>query len=132
MRNLKHNVSNILSLFTSFSTLICCALPTLLIILGLGTVVASTISTFPFLITLSKNKHWMFLVAFVFIGINFYLLYGRKKKVCPVPTDKPETPCETASRWNKMILWLSVVMLLIGFFIVYLALPIFRFLEGGL
>lgn len=129
MRNLKHNISNILSLFTSFSTLICCALPTLLIILGLGAVVASSILTFPFLITLSKNKHWMFLVAFIFIGINFYFLYGRKKKVCPVPTSNIETSCETASRWNKIIFWISVALLLIGFFVAYLALPILRFFN---
>lgn len=129
MKNLKHNISSILSLFTSLSTLLCCALPTLLIILGLGAVVTSSISAFPFLITLSKNKHWMFLIAFIFIGINFYLLYGRKKKVCPVPTANVETPCETASRWNKIIFWISFVLLLIGLFVAYLALPILKFFD---
>lgn len=129
MKNLRHNLSSFFSLFTSLSTLLCCALPTLLIILGLGAVVASTISSFPFLIALSKNKHWMFLAAFIALGINFYLLYGRKKRVCPIPTNKVETPCEAASRWNKVIFWISVVMLLIGLFVAYLALPLVKSLD---
>lgn len=129
MKNLRHNLSSFFSLFTSLSTLLCCALPTLLIILGFGAVVASTISAFPFLIALSRNKHWMFLIAFIALGINFYLLYRRKKKVCTIPTDKVETPCEAASQWNKVIFWISVVMLLIGLFVAYLALPLLKSLN---
>lgn len=129
MSNLKHDIFSILSLFTSFSTLICCALPILLIILGAGAVVASSLSAFPFLITLSKNKHWMFLFAFILIGINFYLLYGKKKKTCPVSFDSLKTPCGIASHWNKIILWISVILLLIGFFVAYLAFPILKFFK---
>jgi hypothetical protein len=58
-----------LSLFTSLSTLLCCALPALLITLGLGAVMAGLVSNFPIIITLSKYKIWLFLVA------GFYLLY---------------------------------------------------------
>jgi mercuric ion transport protein len=127
MIKLKQNLYNFFSLFTSLSTLICCALPTLFVTLGLGAVVASGLSAFPFLITMSRNKHWFFLGAFLAIGINFYYIYGQKKKVCKVSTEEPESPCETASRWNKIILWCSLGILIIGFFYSYLAFPIFKF-----
>jgi multisubunit Na+/H+ antiporter MnhB subunit len=65
----------------------------------------------------------MFIIAFIAVGSNFYLLYGRKKKTCPVSTDKIDTPCEAASGWNKIIFWISVIILLIGLFVAYIALP---------
>ena len=75
---LKSDGTAILSLFTSTGTLLCCALPTLLVTLGLGTVVASTLSSVPFLMTLSRNKGWTFLIAGLAIALNFYLVYRKK------------------------------------------------------
>lgn len=45
-----------LSLFASFGTLICCALPSLLVLLGLGATVAAFLSAAPWLVTLSRHK----------------------------------------------------------------------------
>jgi hypothetical protein len=45
-----------LSLFTSFGTLLCCALPSLLVLLGLGATVASLLSAAPWLVSLSHHK----------------------------------------------------------------------------
>lgn len=129
MKNIKQNLISILSLFTSFSTLLCCALPTLLVILGLGWVVATTINTFPFLITLSKNKGWMFLIAFLFISVNFYLVYGRKNKVCKMSDKIQDNPCDIASKWNKIILWISVIIWTIGFIVAFLLFPFLKYLR---
>ncbi len=128
MKNSKRNLSSFFLLFTSLSTLICCALPVLLVALGLGAVVASTISAVPFLIPLSKNKDWLFLIAFLVMGINFYMLYGRKRRTCEVQSEGTETACDVASRWNKVLLWVMVVILSISSFKVYLAMPILKFL----
>ena len=46
----------ILSLFTSLSTLVCCALPALLVTVGLGTTLVSIVSIFPWIVVLSKYK----------------------------------------------------------------------------
>ena len=131
MKTQKNDLVSVLSLFTSVSTLLCCALPALLVVLGLGAVVAGFISDFPFLITLSQNKEWVFAFAFLIMGINFYMLYFRKKEElsCEYIPRKKETACETASRWSKVILWISFVLLLIGFFVSYLLLPIMRLFE---
>lgn len=128
---LKNDFVSILSLFTSFSTLICCALPSLLVVLGMGAVVAGVISNVPVLVTLSQHKEWTFLVAGLMIGLNFWLIYGRKQKqvACEIGEDGRETACDTASRWSKVILWISAGLFLAGLFMAYLLFPIIQWLE---
>jgi hypothetical protein len=55
-------VLSYVSLFTSFGTLLCCALPSLLVLLGLGATVASFLTAVPWLVTLSRHKTWVFAV----------------------------------------------------------------------
>ena len=43
---------NYFSLFSSFSTLICCALPSVLVVLGMGTAVASLLYAAPWVVCL--------------------------------------------------------------------------------
>ncbi len=125
---LKHDGAAILSLFTSFSTLLCCALPTLLVTLGLGAVVATTHSSFPLLITLSRNNGWMFLGAGIAIALNFYLV-SRKNKAdsCEVNSETGEAACDVATNWNKRILWSSAAIYVVGFTVSYLAFPVLQF-----
>jgi mercuric ion transport protein len=47
---------NYFSLFSSFSTLICCALPSVLVLLGMGSAVASLLSAAPWLVSPSRHK----------------------------------------------------------------------------
>ena len=131
MNTRKHELVSVLSLFTSVSTLLCCALPALLVVIGLGAVVAGVISDLPFLITLSQNKEWVFGFAFAIMGINFYMLYFRKKKEisCEYIPGQTESACDVASRWSKVILWISFTLLLIGFFVSYFLIPIMRLFE---
>src|ERR1700682_2717722 len=65
-----------LSLFTSFGTLLCCALPSLLVLLGLGATVASFLSAAPWLVTLSHHKNWVFLVSGVLVVSNIVYVYA--------------------------------------------------------
>ena len=65
-----------LSLFTSLGTLLCCALPSLLVLFGLGATVASVLSEAPRLVTMSHHKHWVFIIAGVLISSNFICVYA--------------------------------------------------------
>lgn len=126
---MKKKVLSFLSLFTSFSTLICCALPALFVTIGLGATVASLISSFPWLITLSSHKEWLFLGAGALIALSFFLAYRpRKQLACDVETKGGEG-CETAGRFNKAVLWTSAGLYFVGLFMAYLALPLFMFIE---
>ena len=72
----KQFISPSLSLFTSLSTLICCALPTLLVTLGMGASMVSLISLFPWLLILSKYKIQIFLWLDLLLLISFFY-FGR-------------------------------------------------------
>ncbi len=132
MNKLKTDAVNILSLFTSFSTLVCCALPALLVTLGMGAVMAGLALDIPFLVTMSRYKGWTFGIAATLLGINFWLVYRKQKQaeVCEIPDGGKETACETVSRWSKIILWISVALFMIGFFMSYLALPLMQYFDS--
>jgi mercuric ion transport protein len=118
------------SLFTSVGTLLCCALPSLLVFAGLGASVASTLSSLPWLVTLSRHKHWTFAVSGLLIALSFlnmhYLSPRLKARACA-----PDSPsaCETASRFSRMLLWVSAAIYVVGFFSAYLLGPILTKLD---
>ena len=107
-----------LVLFTSISTLLCCALPILLVSLGMGAVVASMASTLPWLITLSQYKTWTFSITFIILLLAGYALY-RKGRSCPIDPELAKL-CATADKWNKRIYLASVIIWIIGFFAAYI------------
>src|SRR5438105_9564706 len=65
-----------LSLFTSLGTLLCCALPSLMVLFGLGATVASVLSEAPWLISMSHHKQWVFIAAGMLITTNFVYVYA--------------------------------------------------------
>jgi hypothetical protein len=117
---------NYLSLFTSFGTLLCCALPSLLVLLGLGATVASFLSAVPWLVTLSRHKNWVFAVSGVLIASNFLYTYALAPRLharggaCPADAEI----CDAATRMSRVILWASAVIYLVGFFTAYLLGPL--------
>ena len=118
-----------LSLFTSLSTLLCCALPSFFVLLGLSATVVSVVSAAPWLIWLSRNKDWTFAIAGLLIAANFaYLFYlepglQAASEVCPV--DRP-SPCGAAKGLSRWILWVSACVYLVGAFSAYLLGPILQ------
>jgi mercuric ion transport protein len=119
------------SLFTSVSTLLCCALPSLLVLLGLGASVASMLAFAPWLVFLSHHKVWTFSISGALIGLSFinsYYFVPRLKgrAVCVVDGG---TACEDTSRVSKVLLWISVGIYTIGFFVAYALGPILTRLD---
>lgn len=112
-----------LPLFTSAGTLVCCALPVLLVSLGMGTVVASMAANVPFLITLSLYKAWVFAFSGLLLLISGWFLY-RPGRSCPVDPELANL-CESAHKWNLRLYWGSVVVWLVGFFFAFVAVYIF-------
>jgi hypothetical protein len=116
-----------LSLFTSFGTLLCCALPSLLVLAGLGATVASVLSTAPWLVTLSHHKRPVFGVSGALIAANVVYVYrlaptlGRRADACP-----PDSPgaCAAADRFSRVVLWVSAVVYAVGFFTAFILGPI--------
>jgi hypothetical protein len=116
-----------LTLFASTGTLICCALPIILVTLGLGATVAALTSVFPFLITLSEHKAWIFAFSAIMLTLSGWLLY-RTGRSCPSDHETADL-CRKANLWNRRIYWSSVIIWCIGAFAAYLALPLRMWLE---
>lgn len=57
--------AGIATLVLASGTLVCCALPILLVTLGMGASVAALVSAAPWLVTLSHYKGWMFAISAV-------------------------------------------------------------------
>jgi hypothetical protein len=117
-----------LSLFTSLGTLLCCALPSLLVLLGLGATVASLLPAAPWLVTLSRHKNWVFAIAAALIASNFLYVYWLSPRLkaggqaCSI--EQGPTACDTATRISRIALWLAVVVYAVGFSTAYLLAPI--------
>jgi hypothetical protein len=121
------------SLFTSVGTLLCCALPSLLVLFGLGASVASTLSFFPWLVTLSRHKQWTFAIAGILIGLSFVNRYYIAPRVGRQDACGPEdsSACRDASRVGGVVLWISAAIYGIGFFVAYVLGPILAKLDKG-
>jgi hypothetical protein len=122
---------NYFSLFSSFSTLLCCALPSVLVLLGMGTAVASLLTAVPWLVTVSRHKIWTFSIAGVLIAISFVMTYLiaprlRQGEVCDA--DDPTT-CGEISKLSRILLWGSAVIWSCGFFVAYLLGPILERID---
>ena len=122
---------NYFSLFDSFSTLICCALPSVLVLLGMGTAVASLLSAAPWLVSLSRYKVWTFSIAGTLIALSFVVTYFiaprlRQGEACDA--DDP-TSCGQASRVSRILLWASALIWSCGVFVAYLLGPILERMD---
>jgi mercuric ion transport protein len=122
---------NYFSLFSSFSTLICCALPSVLVLVGMGTAVASLLSMAPWLVSLSRHKIWTFSIAGTLIAASFvmtYLVAPRLQRGEVCAGDDPAT-CGEVSKLSKVVLWGSAVIWSAGFFVAYLLAPILERID---
>ncbi len=113
---------NWLALFATTGTLVCCAIPIMLVTLGMGATVAALTSNFPLLITLSQYKTYVFTGSGLLLALSGWLLY-RPGRACP--TDPILAAyCNRAQLWNRRLLSGSVIVWGVGFFAAYLILPL--------
>ena len=117
-----------LALFTSMSTLLCCALPIVLVSLGLGTTYAALTNSAPWIVTLGEYKAVTFTLAGVLIASAIWFTY-RPGRSCP-SDPLLAAKCQQLDKWNRRILIFAAIAWCIGFFAAYLALPIQLWLEG--
>jgi hypothetical protein len=116
-----------LALFASTGTLVCCALPIMLVTLGFGATVAAMTSEFPVLVTLSEYKLWVFAFSGLMLLLSGWLMY-RPGRSCPSDPRQAEV-CARLQRWNRRVLWISAAIWGVGFSAAFLALPVRRFLD---
>jgi len=111
---------SLLSLFSSGGTLICCALPALLVSLGAGAVMASLVSSVPQIVWFSEHKLGVFIFAGVMLSISGFLQW--KARSLPCPSDKELAELCNKTRVNSLkVYFFSVFVFLIGGFMAFVA-----------
>ncbi len=104
---------NYLSLFASSGTIICCALPVLLVSIGAGAVLSSLIAVFPQLVILSIYKIPIFIGAFIMLIISGMLQYHSRGLPCPA-NKKQAYACMQTRKVSMIIYFSSVGIFIIG------------------
>lgn len=113
-----------LTLFTSAGTLICCALPALLVSLGMGAALAGLVSTVPQLIWLSDHKIEVFALSGIALVLSAIVQY--KQRYAPCPADPAQAKaCSRLRLLSRWILGVSVAIYAVGFFFAFLAIKVF-------
>lgn len=115
--------ANILSLFTSGSTLVCCALPATLVAIGSAATLTSLVSNFPQLIWISEHKPLVFGLAGTMLAIAGYLQWQARNAPCPADAALAAV-CTKARKNALLIYWLSVGVFSVGAFFAFIA-PLF-------
>ena len=113
-----------LSLFTSTGTLICCALPALLVSIGAGAVMAGLIEAVPQITWLGKNKGLVFGVAALMIALAGAWQWHARSLPCPIDPVKARA-CTRARQLSSVVWWVSVVAFLVGGFFAFFAASLF-------
>lgn len=107
-----------LALASSSSTLVCCALPALLVSLGAGATLAALVSTFPALIWISKHKLLVFGLAGLMLLVGSWL--QARPAACPADA-RLAAACARYKRISRWVYWLSVLLYLTGVFFAFVA-----------
>lgn len=109
-----------LSLFTSASTLVCCALPALFVTLGAGAALAGLVSNLPWLITLTEHKNIVFTVAGLLLTLAGYLQWKNRFAPCPVDPALAKA-CIRLRGISRIVLLFSALIYIIGFTFAYVS-----------
>ena len=109
-----------LSLFASSGTLVCCALPALLITLGMGATLAGLTSSVPQIVWLSQYKAVVFAGAGVMLALAAYARWATRNDPCPADPAQAKA-CARMRTAGGVILSVSILLYATGAFFAFVA-----------
>ena len=116
---MNERAANFFSLFASSSTLICCALPSLFVVLGAGASFASLLTIFPFLIVLSQYKLTISLIALATIALTGFAHYKPARMPCPADPELGRA-CLQSRKRARVLYYASVSIFVFATIFTYL------------
>lgn len=111
-------LTTFLGLFASSGTLVCCAIPALLVALGAGAALSGLVSVFPQVVWLSDNKAMVFGLAAVLLLGAGVLQWRNRFAPCPIDPQQKDA-CMKARRLSARVYWVSVAFFLTGGFFAF-------------
>jgi hypothetical protein len=76
--------SSMATLFATSSTLVCCAIPALLVALGAGAALSTLVSVFPQIVWLSEHKEALFAFSAAALIVSGWIQWRNRAAPCPV------------------------------------------------
>ena len=102
-----------LSLFTSTGTLLCCALPALLVALGAGAALSTLVANVPGLVWVSEYKEVVFGASGAMLAVSGWLQWRGRLAPCPVDLAQRQA-CMSTRRVSARVYWISLVVYAVG------------------
>ncbi|TAG48103.1 MAG: hypothetical protein EAZ30_07190 [Betaproteobacteria bacterium] len=106
------------SIFTSASTLVCCAIPALLVALGAGATLAALVGVVPQIVWLSENKTLVFGAAGLMLAIAGYFQWRARFLPCPIDPVLAAS-CTRQRKVSQVIYFASVAIYVAGGFFAF-------------
>lgn len=105
--------SSVASLFATSGTLVCCAIPALLVAIGAGAALSSLVSIFPQVVWLSEHKGGLFVFAGLMLLGSGALQW--RNRSAPCPTDPAlRDACLKTRKTASTVYTISVLFYLVG------------------
>jgi hypothetical protein len=117
--NVRTIILEILTILSSFSTLVCCAIPAALVSIGAGAALASVVTAVPQLVWLSEHKIQLFAFAGLMLALSGVSAYRNRKARCPADPMQARA-CMRLRCWSASIFYFSAAIYVIGFFFAFL------------
>ena len=105
--------SSLISLFASSSTLVCCAIPAVLVGLGAGAALSSLVSLVPQLVLLSEHKEELFIAAGFMLAASGVIQWRNRNAPCP-SDPAHRNACLRTRRMSARLYTFSVLVYLVG------------------
>ena len=105
--------TSVASLFATSSTLVCCAIPALLVALGAGAAMSSLVSVFPQVVWLSEHKEGVFVFAGLMMAGSGVLQWRNRNAPCPSDPALKDA-CQRTRKASFVVYAVSVAFYLIG------------------
>ena len=105
--------SSLVTLLASSGTLICCAIPALLVSIGAGAALASFVAIFPQIVWISEYKEIVFAISALLMIIGGILQWRNRNAPCPIDP-KLRDACLKTRKTSLRIYFASLLILMIG------------------
>jgi hypothetical protein len=120
MTYLRTIVIESVALLGSLGTLLCCALPAVLVSVGAGAAMASLVTNVPQLVWLSEHKIALFIFAAIMLVFSGATTFINRRAPCPVDPIQAKS-CRRVRRFAASVFFTSLALYAVGFYFAFIA-----------
>jgi len=105
--------SSVATLFATSGTLVCCAIPAVLVTLGAGAALSSLVSVFPQVVWLSEHKEALFAVSGAALALSGWIQWKNRTAPCPVDPALRDA-CLRTRAMSRRVYFVSIGFYIVG------------------